>query len=313
MISIALTTHNGSKFIFQQLTSILNQTYKDFELIIVDDCSTDNTFDILQDFQTRDSRIKLCKNEQNLGFLKNFEKAMSLCTGDFIALSDQDDIWTEDHLEVLYNNLGNHYLISANAELIDENDNSLHTFTKALDYTVPEETKNQLIIQFIRNTVQGCTCLFRRELLDFYSPTPKYLIAHDYWLGNLACMLPQKNNIEGLTFVNKSVLKYRQHSSNEIGAEKKSLKRYLNHFFRTSTSYYKSFYLFLSNLDYTKLEEDKKIILDEIKNYLKNMSKLSTRFKAIPYFVKNCNIIYGTPKKNSYTFMWFIKLFILLR
>ena len=101
MISIALASYNGSKYIREQLDSILEQTYQDFELIICDDCSTDNTWQILQEYAQKDSRIKVFENERNLGFKKNFEKAISLCNGKYIALSDQDDIWIDNHLEVL--------------------------------------------------------------------------------------------------------------------------------------------------------------------------------------------------------------------
>ena len=101
-ISIAMTTYNGEKYLAEQLDSILSQTHTDWELIICDDCSTDSTWQILQEYAQKDSRIKIYKNEQNLGFKKNFEKAIGLCTGDYIALSDQDDVWFPEHLSLLY-------------------------------------------------------------------------------------------------------------------------------------------------------------------------------------------------------------------
>ena len=72
MISIALTTYNGEHFISEQIDSILNQTWSDFELIICDDCSNDSTFEILKKYAQKDHRIKVFKNEKNLGFFSRY-------------------------------------------------------------------------------------------------------------------------------------------------------------------------------------------------------------------------------------------------
>ena len=79
MISIALASYNGEKYIREQLCSILEQDYKDWELVICDDCSKDSTINIIKEFEEKDNRIKLVINEENLGFVKNFEKDVKLC------------------------------------------------------------------------------------------------------------------------------------------------------------------------------------------------------------------------------------------
>lgn len=119
MISIAMATYNGEKYLREQLDSILAQTIQDFELIVCDDCSTDSTVQILNEYVEKDSRIKVFVNAKNLGFRKNFEKAIGLCKGEYIALSDQDDIWMTEHLELLVDNIQNKDLIAGNSELID--------------------------------------------------------------------------------------------------------------------------------------------------------------------------------------------------
>ena len=104
MIGIAMTTYNGEKYLKEQIDSILNQTVSDFELIVCDDVSSDSTMDILNGYAAKDSRVHVFRNEENLGFLKNFEKAIRICLdrgAEYVALADQDDIWTENHLEVL--------------------------------------------------------------------------------------------------------------------------------------------------------------------------------------------------------------------
>jgi len=87
MISIVLSSYNGEKYIAEQLDSILNQTYKDYELIVVDDCSTDGTTKIVEEFEQRYTNIFLYKGKSNLGYVKNFERDVKLAKGDLIALS----------------------------------------------------------------------------------------------------------------------------------------------------------------------------------------------------------------------------------
>lgn len=310
MISIAMTTYNGEKYLKYQLESILSQTYKDFEVIICDDCSSDNTFLILEEYVNKDPRIKIYKNDENLGFVKNFEKAIKLCSGEFIALSDQDDLWTQNHLEVLYNNIGNHYLICANAELVDTEGNSMNDYVRAPDFYVASDINEQLVQQVTRNAVQGCTCLFRSELVKYYFPNPANMIAHDFWLGNIACMLPEHNGIEGMTYIPVSVLKYRQHQNNTVGAEKSSLKRLINHFTRSSYEGYMNNWKFLENLDFSFMAESRKELMSEIITWVKNMAYRSTRIKGIPFFMKYKKILFFTGKSNLYVFMWFVKLFV---
>jgi glycosyltransferase involved in cell wall biosynthesis len=99
-VSIALATYNGEKFLVNQLNSISNQYRQPDEIIICDDCSTDRTIDILTDFARRSTfDVVIFRNDTNLGYEANFFKAMSYCTGDVIALCDQDDVWHPKKLE----------------------------------------------------------------------------------------------------------------------------------------------------------------------------------------------------------------------
>lgn len=97
LISIAMAAYNGQKFIREQIESILAQTYGSFELIIVDDCSGDGTFQIAEEYAKKDSRIRVCRNTENLGFIRNFEKAISLRT-EYIALPMPEDVVYHDRL-----------------------------------------------------------------------------------------------------------------------------------------------------------------------------------------------------------------------
>src|SRR5215212_2843702 len=101
-ISVAMCTYNGAEFLSAQLQSIMAQSRPPDEIIICDDVSIDTTRSLLRQFATESSiPITLHFNDQNLGSTKNFEQAITLCTGDVIALSDQDDVWRTDKLQVL--------------------------------------------------------------------------------------------------------------------------------------------------------------------------------------------------------------------
>ena len=122
LVSIPLAAFNGASYISQQISSILCQSVANFELIIIDDCSTDGTCEIVKNYLS-DPRITLSVNTTNLGYKRNFEKAIKKCKGEFIALADQDDIWHPDKLAILLDNIASNDLIHSDAELIDGDNN----------------------------------------------------------------------------------------------------------------------------------------------------------------------------------------------
>src|ERR1051326_9204347 len=123
-LSIALCTYNGAVYLKEQLESIAAQTRRPDELVISDDQSTDNTLRVIEEFApTAGFPVRLSVNESNLGTPKNFEKAISLCRGDVIVLSDQDDVWHPDKLESVervFESKPQLSLVFSNAELVDE-------------------------------------------------------------------------------------------------------------------------------------------------------------------------------------------------
>ena len=99
-VSIAMCTYNGAGFLQQQLDSLARQTRKPDEIIICDDVSSDNSVAIAQAFADQSGlKVRVHQNTQNLGYVKNFEKAISLCTQDIIFLCDQDDLWQPNKIE----------------------------------------------------------------------------------------------------------------------------------------------------------------------------------------------------------------------
>lgn len=210
MVSIAMATYNGEKYLREQIDSILKQTIQDFELIICDDCSTDTTWDILQEYQLQDARIKCYRNEENLGFKKNFEKAIMLCTGEYIALSDQDDIWKDNHLQLLLKNIEGRDLSVGNADIIDGIGNMTGKRLNELDryFHDPSGTEKMYSVLITRSIYQGASMLFRSELKKVIIPIPEFVEYHDAWIS--CCAVCNR----GIFYTYTPITNYRLHGTN---------------------------------------------------------------------------------------------------
>ncbi|MDB5154493.1 MAG: glycosyl transferase, partial [Mucilaginibacter sp.] len=202
LVSIALCTYNGEKFLKKQLDSILSQDYNNIEIIAVDDCSGDSTWDILQAYSRLDNRLKPHKNDQNIGYIRNFEKAISLCGGDFIALADQDDIWKKDKIKISVKSIKDCILVYHNSDFIDENDKRIGHSTMASKHRMYDgESCLPLILS---NCISGHATLFKKELIQYVLPLDSNYY-HDWWISYVAF------NIGKVKFINKVLVHYRQH------------------------------------------------------------------------------------------------------
>lgn len=204
LISIALCTYNGQLYLKEQLDSLLYQTYPNLEIIIVDDCSTDKTAAIIKEYEKAHSRIQVYLNEHNLGYTKNFEKALNLCRGEYIALCDQDDIWDKDKISKLYQNIGDALLIYHDSELIDGSGKSLNTyFSDRVKFYKGSEIGPLLLL----NCVSAHAMMVHRSVIRDAGEFPEKLF-HDWWLA-LAALAKGR-----ITFVKEPLVFYRQHASN---------------------------------------------------------------------------------------------------
>lgn len=209
LISIVLATYNGEKYLQQQLDSISSQTHKNIELIIGDDNSSDKTIDILNNFSTN-YPLKVVLSEQNIGFVKNFERILSMCSGDYIAFCDQDDVWLPNKLEVLIDAIKDYECVHSDAFLIDQNG---RTFSQSYsNYSGKICLPNRLIDLAFNGCVTGCTMLVKRSLVMESLPFPEGLDVHDRWIGALSY------SRQSLAYVEVPLIKYRQHQNNSIGA-----------------------------------------------------------------------------------------------
>jgi glycosyltransferase involved in cell wall biosynthesis len=210
LVSVIVATYNGETFLQAQLESLLHQTYTNLEIIVTDDCSTDNTIKILQDFQQKDPRINIYRNDSNLGYIKNFEKGISFANGDYIALCDQDDIWMPGKTESLLNNIGNNSLVFCDSELIDADGNYLNR--KVSDLKNTGDYKDCLPF-VINNCIYGHAALMPAPFVKDILPFPG-IIVHDWWLAYRAAAA------NGIKYIDVCMVQYRQHSQNAIGASR---------------------------------------------------------------------------------------------
>lgn len=137
LISIITPTYNCERFIGETIESVLKQSYKNWEMIIVDDCSTDNTYDVVRKYADNDSRIKYYLLEENSGAAVARTKAMQLATGDYIAFLDSDDLWISNKLEcqLKFMKENNYNFTCTEYEQIDENGKSLNKIIKVKNKT----------------------------------------------------------------------------------------------------------------------------------------------------------------------------------
>jgi glycosyltransferase involved in cell wall biosynthesis len=208
LISVVMATYNGERFLAEQIDSILRQTYRRIEIIAIDDASTDGTLKILSEYARLFPQLTVVQNEQNLGYVRNFEKGMLLAHGELIALSDQDDIWLPEKLSSLYNNLGNHEIIYSNSELIEESGASLHRKMSDIRNQI---SYDDCLMYTVGAWAPGHAMLFRADLVKRCIPFPT-IVTHDFWLGFVAAC---KGVIKHIDI---PLVKYRQHNANTIGA-----------------------------------------------------------------------------------------------
>ena len=220
-ISIAVCTYNGETFLREQFDSFAAQSRLPDEVVVCDDCSKDATREILTAFAAGALfPVKLHFNEKNLGYIKNFAKAIENCTGDIIVLSDQDDVWRKDKLELMEaefaksNRIG---MVYADAELVDESLAPLNmTMWRRRGFNA---TKQKLFnngkafdLLLTDGYVYGSSMAFRSVYRDLVLPFPEdTFFIHDNWIALMISAVAEISVIE------ECLIKYRQHRNQSVG------------------------------------------------------------------------------------------------
>ena len=263
-----MATYNGEKYLAEQLDSIINQTYHNWNLLIRDDNSTDRTLEIIQDYQKKDNRIKLLKdNEGNLGIVKNFEELLKNSESEFIMFSDQDDIWIENKLDVYLKTAEKikikGFLLHSDAILFDKNKSNILKDTFIFKKAINKGLENVFFNYF----VQGATILISKEIKNFILPFPKEVYLHDRYIHLISELFFER------VFINQPLIYYRQHDNNQIGA-KNSLKKLLSKRYFDNRDYTMIKAIFLKNEEL--LTDDKKRLIEE---YFEITDVKKNRFK----------------------------------
>lgn len=176
LISIVLPIYNGEKYMKESIDSVINQTYENWELLILDDCSTDNTALIAAEYVEKDSRIKYFKNENNLRLPRNLNKGFSLATGDFLTWTSDDNRYRPTALEKLHQKLVDEKtdFVFASCRIINENGEEIEYFS------VNENSRKQIVGN---NSVNACFMYTRKayETVGDYDPELVLVEDFDYW------------------------------------------------------------------------------------------------------------------------------------
>lgn len=211
MISIIVTTYNGEKYLAAQLDSILAQTHRELEIILSDDASTDSTYTIAQRYAAQDPRIILIRHEKNAGLHANLGDALERATGEYIAISDQDDIWRADKIEKQLSLLDGAVGVYSDSALIDASGNSLgFTLFQSLNIK-PGADISRTVPLFFKNAVSAHALLFHRSLLSMALPfSDDFIFDHQLALA-ASCY-------GGLQYCDEPLVLHRIHGGNHTNA-----------------------------------------------------------------------------------------------
>lgn len=292
MLSIAMTTYNGEKYLHEQIDSILSQTIQEFELLICDDCSNDSTVSILKEYALKNNRIKFYENEFHLGYLKNFEKVIRLCSGEYIALSDQDDVWMPEHLEILYKAIIDRKcsLVGGNSLLVDSNNNDIGG-RLINNGKFPKSKSEYEFLLLHRNLFQGAALMFDRTVLKKALPFPEKIKFHDWWLALVA------SEEKGVVYVDTPILRYRQHAKNVTGYHQRNglLQKMRKFFLNDLKAQGEITVNILEN--FLPISNNKKSVQNAL--FYAECCK-NKKIEAVSYFIRNHSGIYSNESKKIF-------------
>ncbi len=292
LVSIIVTTYNGEKYLQQQLMSIKSQSCKNIEIIICDDASTDNTKNIILQFAKNNSNVSYYFNETNIGVNKNFELGFLKAKGDFIAISDQDDIWLPTKIEKQIKMFSNDNIVLAHTTSARFKGSNFpaKTYKKSTKLFEGNDVRKLLL----RNSVSGHNMIFRINLLKYILPIPNN-IYYDWWIVQTAAC-------NGYVAASQRVLAFqRVHETNVTVKARITDNQHVNEYEERKIAL--KLFLHLKNLK----AEDKLFIDKTIKafcslenqHYSKKLFNFLMEYKNIFFFYKKGLLRYFSQKKAA--------------
>lgn len=213
-VSVCMAAYNGSAFIEEQVASILAQLGSADELIIIDDCSTDDTVERVTGIQ--DPRIRLLSNDSNAGYVRTFDRALRLAAGEYVFLADQDDLWADGRVDLMTAALDETDVVAGNLEILGEPGRRTPFPLRAAQSR--QHARNIAMLLADRRGYWGCAMGVRRDFLAIATPFPAPLVeSHDLWLGILG------NVARSITHLDATVTYRRVHGDNATPASRRGL------------------------------------------------------------------------------------------
>ncbi|HFH9489178.1 TPA: glycosyltransferase family 2 protein [Streptococcus agalactiae] len=214
-VNILMATYNGEKFLAQQIESIQKQTFKEWNLLIRDDGSSDKTCDIIRNFTAKDSRIRFINENEhhNLGVIKSFFTLVNYEVADFYFFSDQDDVWLPEKLSVSLEAAKHKasdvpLLVYTDLKVVNQ---ELNILQDSMIRAQSQHANTTLLPELTENTVTGGTMMINHALAEKWF-TPNDILMHDWFLALLAASLGE------IIYLDLPTQLYRQHDNNVLGA-----------------------------------------------------------------------------------------------
>lgn len=287
LVSVVICTYNGALYLRDQLESIVNQDYKNLEIIAGDDGSSDDSFNILQEYQTKYSRFRIYRNEKNMGYNSNFSKACEMSKGEYIAISDQDDIWELNKVSILV------AALSSNKENV-----LVHGISARFEEQGKPHLRSLKMVNYIRgndirkfymlNIISGHSMLFHRKLLEKSLPFPSG-VYYDWWLAANACVIGKIEAVE------KILVWHRMHASNATGAAKPVIL------------FYKQIRIIIpALLGISGIRSEHKIFGEKLLHHYQVFPEKKFSFPLFLFLLSNARIVFAH-KKRAFPLFSYIK------
>lgn len=231
-VDIALATYNGARYLKEQIESILAQDYQDWRLIVRDDASTDGTPTLLAAYEEScPGRIEVIKGDKKrLGIVGNFSAALTATSAPYVMCADQDDVWLPHKLSLTLAGMKElealhgsdvPLLVHTDSEIVDSALQPVAESFAAFHKLKPEQSPLAKLL--VQNTVQGCTMMVNRALLNLALPIPHVVRMYDMWMAQVAAGLGH------IGYIEQATVQYRQHVANALGIRKKTLREKVGH------------------------------------------------------------------------------------
>lgn len=291
LVSIVVATYNGAKYIELQMDSLIAQTYPNTEIIVVDDRSTDNTFEILERYARQYPHVHVYENEVNLGYIKNFEKGVTLSKGSYISFSDQDDVWVPEKTTELMAAIGDYPMITSDSEIVND---QLEKRWNHSDLKEIQDFNNPLVFA-TDNCVAGHALIMKKEIADAAIPFPD--MPHDLWLGFFTTLHGT------IKYLDKPFVKWRQHGNNVTSKHTGTKKRIDATKFRLMTF-----------RDYCPpaFAKEKKVFAELLETY--ESYSLIHNFNRMRLYFAYKKYLLAMKKRNAFRkFLFCIKMFFKMR